>query len=90
MKGILPAEILDRPKMGFPVPIGRWFRGEFKYIVDEYVLGERATSRGIFDESFVRGIVTRHNAGENHDERLWSLVNFEMWQRQFIDGEASK
>ena len=90
MKGILPAEILDRPKMGFPVPIGGWFRGEFKYIVDEYVLGERAMSRRIFDESFVRGIVTRHNAGENHDERLWSLVNFEMWQRQFIDGEASK
>ena len=90
MKDILPPEILDRPKMGFPVPVGRWFRGEFKHMVDEYVLGERAMARGIFNEPFVRNLVAEHNAGENHDERLWSLVNFEIWQRQFIDGEDTK
>jgi asparagine synthase (glutamine-hydrolysing) len=87
MKGILPAEILERPKMGFPVPIGNWFRGEFKHIIDEFVLGKRTLDRGIFDAKFVRSLVAKHNAGENHDERLWSLVNFEMWQRRFIDGE---
>ncbi|MBX3298141.1 MAG: asparagine synthase (glutamine-hydrolyzing) [Acidobacteria bacterium] len=90
MKGILPAEILDRPKMGFPVPVGNWFRGAYKHIVDEYVLSERALARGVFDESAVRSLVARHNAGENHDERIWSLVNFEIWQRQFFDGEAAK
>jgi asparagine synthase (glutamine-hydrolysing) len=89
MKEILPAEILDRPKMGFPVPVGRWFRSEFKYIVDEYVLGKRTLNRGIFDAAFVRSLVAKHNAGENHDERLWALVNFEIWQRQFIDGEVN-
>ena len=89
MRGILPAEILDRPKMGFPVPIGGWFRGRFKHIVDEYVLGSCAMERGIFDGDFVRKLVAEHNAGENHDERIWSLVNFEIWQRQFIDGETS-
>ncbi|HRI04362.1 MAG TPA: asparagine synthase (glutamine-hydrolyzing) [Pyrinomonadaceae bacterium] len=88
MKGILPTEILDRPKMGFPVPIGGWFRGEFKHIVDEYVLGSRAMERGIFDAGFVKKLVAEHNAGANHDERLWSLVNFEIWQRRFIDGET--
>ncbi|MBK8812070.1 MAG: asparagine synthase (glutamine-hydrolyzing) [Acidobacteria bacterium] len=88
MKGILPDEILYRQKMGFPVPVGNWFRGPFKHIVDEYVLGERARARGIFDADFVAGIVKRHNAGENHDERLWSLVNFEIWQRRFFDGET--
>jgi asparagine synthase (glutamine-hydrolysing) len=88
MRGILPFEILNRPKMGFPVPVGNWFRREFRHIVDEYVSSERAVSRGIFNADFVRGIVSRHNAGENHDERLWFLVNFEMWQRQFIDGET--
>jgi asparagine synthase (glutamine-hydrolysing) len=88
MKGILPSEILDRPKMGFPVPVGRWFRGEYKHVVDEYVLSDRAMSRGIFDASFVRQLVTEHNSGVNHDERLWTLVNFEIWQRTFIDGEC--
>lgn len=88
MKGILPTEILERPKMGFPVPIGGWFRGEFKHIVDEYVLGSRAMERGIFDAGFVKKLVAEHNAGANHDERLWSLVNFEIWQRRFIDLET--
>ncbi|MBK7931916.1 MAG: asparagine synthase (glutamine-hydrolyzing) [Acidobacteria bacterium] len=86
MKGILPAEIIDRPKMGFPVPVGNWFRGPFKHIVDECVLGKRALARGIFDADFVQALVARHNAGENHDERIWALVNFEIWQRRFFDG----
>jgi asparagine synthase (glutamine-hydrolysing) len=88
MKGILPDEILYRPKMGFPVPVGSWFRNEFKHIVDKYILSERSLNRGIFNPDFVREIVAKHNAGENHDERIWHLVNFEIWQRQFIDGES--
>jgi asparagine synthase (glutamine-hydrolysing) len=87
MKGILPEAILSRPKMGFPVPVGKWFRQEYRSIVDDYVLSDRALGRGIFNEEFVRGFVKRHQAGEDHSERLWALVNFEMWQRQFIDGE---
>lgn len=87
MKNILPKEILTRRKMGFPVPIGAWFRGAYRSVIDEYVLSERALSRGIFKADVVRRTVARHAAGENHDERLWSLINFEMWQRRFIDGE---
>lgn len=90
MKGILPDEILYRQKMGFPVPIGNWFRNEFKHIVDEYVLSERSLSRGTFKADFVREVVAKHNSGENHDERIWDLVNFEIWQRQFIDGETAQ
>jgi asparagine synthase (glutamine-hydrolysing) len=90
MKGILPDEILARPKMGFPVPIGRWLRNEYKHVVDEYVLSERTASRGLFDSSYVRQLVAEHNAGTNHNERLWALVNFEIWQRTFIDGEVAE
>ena len=90
MKGLLPEAILSRPKMGFPVPVGAWFRGAFRNVVDEYVLGERAVSRGIFEPSFVRSLVQRHQeGGEDHSERLWALVNFEIWQRQFFDGDRS-
>jgi asparagine synthase (glutamine-hydrolysing) len=86
MRGLLPEQILTRPKMGFPVPVGAWFRGAFRPVVDEYVLGARALGRGLFDAQFVRDLVARHQAGEDHTERLWALVNFELWQRQFIDG----
>ena len=89
MKGVLPEAILSRSKMGFPVPIAAWFRGAYRSVIDEYVLSERAMSRGLFNSDFVRDLVNRHQSGaENHDERLWALVNFEIWQRQFFDGEA--
>ncbi|HKP80809.1 MAG TPA: asparagine synthase (glutamine-hydrolyzing), partial [Pyrinomonadaceae bacterium] len=87
MKGVLPEKILSRSKMGFPVPIGSWFRGPFKSVIDEYVLSDRALSRGIFAPDFVRKIVALHQAGEDHAERLWSLLNFEMWLRRFFDTE---
>jgi asparagine synthase (glutamine-hydrolysing) len=88
MKDLLPAPILSRKKMGFPVPVGAWFRGAYRHILDEYVLGERAAARGLFEPAYVRSLVARHQAGENHTERLWSLVNVEIWLRQFMDGEA--
>ncbi len=89
MKDVLPEAILSRPKMGFPVPIGAWFRGEYSSVIDEYVLSERALARGLFEPDFVRSLVKRHQTGgENHSERLWALVNFEIWQRQWFDGEG--
>jgi asparagine synthase (glutamine-hydrolysing) len=88
MRGRLPKEILTRKKMGFPVPVGRWLRGEFRWVVEEYVLGARASARAIFDREYVRELVARHDRGEEHSERLWALVNFEIWQRRFLDGEA--
>ena len=84
----LPKEILTRKKMGFPVPVGAWLGGRFTHLLDEYALSPRAIERGIFDADFVRNLVARHRAGENHSERLWALINFEIWQRQFIDGES--
>ncbi len=83
----LPKEILTRKKMGFPVPLGAWLRGRFSYIVDEYVLSPRAIARGIFNADYVRDLAARHQSGENHTERLWALVNFEIWQRRFFDCE---
>ena len=90
MRGILPDAILTRRKMGFPVPVGRWFAGEFRHVLDEYVLGGRASERGLFDTQYIRNLVTQHERGEgNHAERLWALVNTEIWQRIFLDGEPS-
>jgi asparagine synthase (glutamine-hydrolysing) len=89
MRGVLPEAILDRPKMGFPVPVGEWFRGRFRTVVDEYVLGERARARGLFERAAVERLVAEHQAGADHSSRLWALVNFEMWLRRFVDGEEA-
>ena len=88
MRGILPTEILTRKKMGFPVPLGRWLRNEFRWVMDEYVVHERAFNRGIFSPAEVRRIVDEHSSGAvDHASRLWSLINFEIWARCFIDGD---
>ncbi len=90
MAGILPKSILMRGKMGFPVPLGTWLRGKHRGIVDEYVLGARAAERGIFDRSYVKKLAHEHTSGTyDHSQRLWSLINFELWVRQFQEGEAA-
>ncbi|HEY3857984.1 MAG TPA: asparagine synthase C-terminal domain-containing protein, partial [Gammaproteobacteria bacterium] len=89
VKDILPKEILTRSKMGFPVPFGRWLRGRYAPLLDDLVLGQRAQARGLFDPVYVQHLVKEHRSGEwDHGERLWSLVNVELWQRIFLEGEA--
>lgn len=88
LRGIVPREILTRPKMGFPVPVSDWFRGRFWSLIEEFVLGPRAIRRGHFAPEFLKRLAEEHRRGAaNHGERLWLLVNLEIWQRIFIDGE---
>jgi asparagine synthase (glutamine-hydrolysing) len=90
LEDLVPREILQRPKMGFPVPISSWLRSAFSPIVDEFVLGERSLRRGLFSTEAVRGLAERHRTGrEDHGSRLWLLVNLEIWHRMFIDGEPA-
>jgi asparagine synthase (glutamine-hydrolysing) len=88
MEGVLPPEILTRRKMGFPVPFGAWIRGRHRAFLQDLVLGDRVAARGIFDMATLRRLVSEHHAGVDHGERLWSLANFELWQRRFLDGEV--
>jgi asparagine synthase (glutamine-hydrolysing) len=87
LRGLVPDPILTRRKMGFPVPVGRWLRGDFRHVVDEFVLGPRALARGLFDPAALRSLAAEHAAGIEHGDRLWLLANLEMWQRIFLDGE---
>jgi len=89
-RGLVPPQILRRRKMGFPVPVNRWFRGPARPWVDDLVLGERARERGLFDPAAVGRLADEHSAGSaRHGERLWLLGGLELWQRVFIDGEAA-
>jgi asparagine synthase (glutamine-hydrolysing) len=88
MRDKLPPAILQRKKMGFPVPVAGWLRGRWRPLLDEYVRGARARDRGLFSQGAVDALVGEHLAGINHAERLWALLTFEIWARVFLDGEA--
>jgi asparagine synthase (glutamine-hydrolysing) len=88
MQGVLPPRILARRKMGFPVPIGSWFRGRWRGLVTELVLGGRARGRELFEPDVLRRLVGEHLSGRvDHSDRLWALVNLELWLRRFIDAD---
>jgi len=88
LRDLVPREILTRKKMGFPVPLGRWLRGPYRSVVEEFVLGPRTLQRKLFQPSELMRLVEEHRTGtRNHAVRLWLLVNLEVWQRIFLDGE---
>ncbi len=88
VRGLIPQDILTRPKMGFPVPLGRWLMGSFWPVVEDLVVSHRALSRGLFQPDSVRRLADEHRQGvRNHADRLWLLMNLELWQRLFLDGD---
>jgi asparagine synthase (glutamine-hydrolysing) len=87
MRDVLPKSILQRRKLGFPVPVGSWLRGPFASVVNDLVLSPRALARGWFRREALERLYAEHRAGANHGQRLWLLANLELWQRIFIDGE---
>ena len=88
LRDVVPPAILTRRKMGFPVPVGTWFSDGFWPIVQEFVLGPRALRRGWFQPPALRRLAEDHRSGRaRNGDRLWLLVNLEIWQRIFLDGE---
>jgi len=87
----LPVEILTRRKMGFGVPLAAWFRGELRDMTRDVLLSPAARQRGLFRIAEVETLLRTHDAGRRDcSARLWALVCFELWMRQWADrGPAS-
>jgi asparagine synthase (glutamine-hydrolysing) len=88
MKNILPDEIIQRPKRGFAVPLGYWFRGRLSSYARDLLLGDRARRRGFFDPHAIENLLHRHDRGQNLDLQLWTLISFELWSQTFLDRSA--
>ena len=85
----LPASVIDRPKMGFAIPIGEWFAGELQPMVRETLLSQRAKQRGLFDPVKVETMISDHVSGrESHGFRLWSLLCLELWFTEVVEAAA--
>jgi asparagine synthase (glutamine-hydrolysing) len=89
VKTLLPARILSRPKMGFPVPFSIWMRGGAGDLARDVLLDRRARQRGIIDPSAVASLIVAHRRGVTEGgDALWGLLNLELWYRTFIDGDG--
>jgi asparagine synthase (glutamine-hydrolysing) len=89
VKGLLPESILNRPKMGFPVPFAGWTRGAWNGVAREVLLDRRSIDRGLIDPPAVDRLLRHHAAGRTEGgDRIWSLLNLELWYRTFIDKEG--
>ncbi len=87
MEPHLPDAVLYRPKMGFSVPLARWFRGPLRQRVRDAVLGERLQSTGWFNQGYLRHLVEAHQSGaSDYSAALWTLLMFEAFLRQVVDG----
>jgi asparagine synthase (glutamine-hydrolysing) len=85
----LPDAILDRPKQGFGVPLGRWLRGELRSLPEEVLLDPATIERGIVDPAGVRRLVDEHRQGLPREQRLWALISLELWFRTCVDRAAA-
>ena len=87
---LLPRDIIDRKKQGFGVPLGTWFRGHLRELFADTLLSPTALQRGYFQPAFVNRIVAEHLAGtRDHTLRLWQLLVFERWHREYVDRRGS-
>jgi asparagine synthase (glutamine-hydrolysing) len=90
VRGLIPDEVLTRPKTGFSVPTDPWLRGSLKQWTFEVLLDPRTRARGYFNAEFVERLWREHLEGRHvWDAQLWLLLNFELWHRAYLDGAAS-
>jgi len=90
MRGLVPAEIIAREKVGFPTPVAQMFRGRLSEYVHDVLLSARCLSRGYFDPRAVRALVDDHRTGRaNVHEALWRLIVLEEWHRSFPDAVSA-
>ncbi|MGA7909686.1 MAG: asparagine synthase (glutamine-hydrolyzing) [Candidatus Sulfotelmatobacter sp.] len=85
---LLPAAIVNRKKMGFPTPWAYWLSGPQLDEIDRLLLEPRSTERGLFKPGAVRRLFAEHRAKQrDHGNRIWRLLNLELWLRVCIEGE---
>ncbi|NQT21737.1 MAG: asparagine synthase (glutamine-hydrolyzing) [Planctomycetes bacterium] len=90
LRGLLPDVILDRGKMGFGVPVAKWFTGEWSQLLQQMLFEPRSVGRGYFNEKYIRHIWDEHKRGRrDHCDRLWALWVLESWHRKYIDADPA-
>jgi asparagine synthase (glutamine-hydrolysing) len=84
LRGLVPAELLDRPKHGFEVPIRRWLLGTLSALSGDLLLSDGAAIHEYLDPGAVRALWKRVQAHDDTQSarQLWLLLNLAVWQAQ--------
>ena len=90
LRTMLPESILARRKQGFGIPLGTWFRGGLTGVFSDVLDSPRTRQRGYFDGAVVARLLREQLSGSrDHTLRLWQLLVFELWHRQYLDAPVS-
>jgi asparagine synthase (glutamine-hydrolysing) len=82
----MPDALVDRPKKGFGIPVGEWFRADLRPWLEDVLFDSRTTDRGLFRREEVERLLSDHLASRaDHTPRLWNLAMLELWHRSWID-----
>jgi len=84
-RSLVPAELIDRPKMGFGIPRAEWLRTGMKELVSDTLTDTTATQRGWFNAKEVSKVIDTHMAGEDKDNLIWPMLMLELWARTWLD-----
>jgi asparagine synthase (glutamine-hydrolysing) len=84
-RSLVPAELIDRPKMGFGIPRAEWLRTGMREMLVDTLTDPTATQRGWFNPTEVRKVIEIHMAGEDKDNLLWPMLMLELWARTWLD-----
>jgi asparagine synthase (glutamine-hydrolysing) len=88
VEDLLPHSILYRPKLGFPTPWSRWLAGPRLDVIREILLEPRSLQRELFQRSALERLFEEHRSGHrDHYDRIWRLLNLELWHRVCLEKE---
>jgi asparagine synthase (glutamine-hydrolysing) len=91
MEPRLPNDVLYRRKMGFAVPLARWFRGPLRSRVENALSGDRLLATGMFNADYLRNLFEAHASGaRDHSAPIWTLLMFDAFLRNVVDGTAEQ
>ena len=82
---LIPKSIINRPKVGFRVPVNEWFQSSMRDYLVESLTGAASVTRDYYDGDELNRILGEHTSGrQNHEKLLWTLLTLEVWHREYL------
>jgi asparagine synthase (glutamine-hydrolysing) len=85
----VPVNLMDRPKKGFGVPVGKWLRGDLSHLLDYHLDRRKLDKHGLFDAGYVSFLKKRYMATGAEYNMVWSILVFQMWYETWMEKGAA-